>query len=224
MRCAFVGGSPPATWHQCRPHRSTLTRQFAPAAEVCSGRKCCVRMLTVRDPGYVASLDIEQQKKWLIGIAIGTVVETTVLCRLLESWQPSTNALAGLYLIAGAAHFFAESIFTAIYPKKGAWGLWYLPGSPRFHVYWTGVAEILGGAGILLGKYSSEYSQLGQAAAFGLFLLNLAVFPANIYMFTHNAKVVVAGKKPPADIPVAFHLFRLPMQPLLLVSCWNLFH
>eukprot|EP00190_Bangiopsis_sp_CCMP1999_P003508 CAMPEP_0198734796 /NCGR_PEP_ID=MMETSP1475-20131203/55320_1 /TAXON_ID= ORGANISM="Unidentified sp., Strain CCMP1999" /NCGR_SAMPLE_ID=MMETSP1475 /ASSEMBLY_ACC=CAM_ASM_001111 /LENGTH=183 /DNA_ID=CAMNT_0044498343 /DNA_START=263 /DNA_END=814 /DNA_ORIENTATION=+ len=179
-------------------------------------------MLAVTDPGYIASLSTERQKQWIAGIAIGTIVETVVLAKLLASWQPSTSAMASLYLIAGAAHFFAEGIFTGIYPKEGAWGLWYLPGSPRFHVYWTGLAEMLGGAGILVGKYLPEYSQVGHAAALGLLLLNVVVFPANIYMFTHNAKPQVAGKEPPADVPVLFHVLRLPLQPLLIVSCWNL--
>lgn len=31
-----------------------------------------------------------------------------------------------------------EQGFKNMYPHQGAWGFWYLPGSDKFHVQWTG--------------------------------------------------------------------------------------
>ena len=52
------------------------------------------------------------------------------------------------YVAAGAAHFALPKGFEDMFPHEGAWGFWYLPGTPDFHVKWTGVAEILGGLGM----------------------------------------------------------------------------
>lgn len=68
-------------------------------------------------------------------------------------------------------------------------GLWYLPGTAHFHVLWTGVAEVLGGAGLVLGAAgaemsgSAQFGRLKSLAAWGLFFLTVAVTPANIYMY-----------------------------------------
>jgi uncharacterized membrane protein len=72
---------------------------------------------------------------------------------------------------------------------QGAWGFWYLPGSPSFHVNWTGVAEIAGGVGTAVGALHLPFlpEWLLPASAFGLFLLTVAVSPSNMYMWTHNA-------------------------------------
>jgi len=94
-------------------------------------------------------------------------------------------------------------------PHKGAWGgLWQLPGTARFHVEWTGYAEILGGAGLLVGSAGAAVaSLLGKPNALGpsdvpaldilqslepisaaaLFALTCAVTPANLYVWSHNA-------------------------------------
>ena len=58
---------------------------------------------------------------------------------------------SGLYMHAGVTHFTVQQEYENIYPSKGASGIWYLPGTPEFHVKWTGVAEILGGLGLLVG-------------------------------------------------------------------------
>lgn len=108
--------------------------------------------------------------------------------------------LAAPFLLAGVAHFTSEEDFCLMMPKRGAWGLWYLPGSPRFHVAWTGVAEMAGGAGVVLGALppvAAAAPWLQPAAALGLFALTIVVTPANLYMFTHNAPgVCVAAWAP----------------------------
>lgn len=79
-----------------------------------------------------------------------------------------------------------------LYPHvlQGAWGLWYLPGSDEFHVEWTGVAEVLGGLGMLAAQVPAVQQAvpwLYNASAAGMFALAVAVTPSNIFMATHNA-------------------------------------
>lgn len=74
------------------------------------------------------------------------------------------------FFFGGLGHFFATDFFTSIVPP-------YIP-YPEVMVYISGVCELLGAAGILL-------TPLRRVAGFGLFMLTLAVSPANIHMFLH---------------------------------------
>lgn len=58
-------------------------------------------------------------------------------------------------------------------------------GSDKFHVQWTGVAEVLGGLGLCLGALPFDFvpDWLSPASAYGLFLLTAVVTPSNIYMY-----------------------------------------
>ena len=69
----------------------------------------------------------------------------------VQTWRYTWPLLGAIYAIAGVTHFTVQKEYENIYPSKGAWGIWYLPGTPEFHVKWTGVAEILGGLGLLIG-------------------------------------------------------------------------
>jgi uncharacterized membrane protein len=106
---------------------------------------------------------------------------------------------------------------------QGAWGFWYLPGSPSLHVRWTGVANILGGIGCFLGTLnlaSLPHWLLKRSAAL-LFCMTIVQSPSNIYMWTHNA-----ARKPEKDldalpggaIPVWWHLLRGAMQVVFLAT------
>ena len=127
-----------------------------------------------------------------------------------------------LFLVAGVSHFTEARAFEAIYPPVGTWGLWYLPGSASFHVAWTGLAELVLGAGVLAGGASfwldldldGPLRWLTPAAASGLVLLVLAVTPANIYMYTHGA--TMTGLGPPGDLALGFHYARFAIQVALL--------
>lgn len=74
--------------------------------------------------------------------------------------------LAVFFVAAGIMHFVVPDAYVRIVPPV-------LP-VPRLLVVLSGIAEILGGAGLLL-------SSTRRAAASGLVLLLVAVFPANIY-------------------------------------------
>lgn len=129
-----------------------------------------------------------------------------------------------VYSLAGITHFALSEEYENIFPTKGAWGVWNIPGSKSFHVAWTGVAELAGGLGLLAGGISSIVSSsssslapltsagLESDAAAGLFLLTLAITPANIFMYTHGAKLPMESE----PLPVTFHGIRWIMQVVLL--------
>ena len=113
-----------------------------------------------------------------------------------QRWETFAAATLGVtFVLAGRSHFTMPEAFKAIYPPPGTWGFWYLPGSSDFHVAWTGVAELLGGAGLLIGCLLSVVAwRVRVWVARAVFLLVLAVSPANMYMFTHGA--VMPGVTP----------------------------
>jgi len=71
------------------------------------------------------------------------------------------------FLIGGVAHFAATAIEMRIVPP-------YIP-SPRAAVLVSGALELLGAVGLLVRSTR-------RAAGIGLFMLTIAVTPANIFM------------------------------------------
>ena len=110
--------------------------------------------------------------------------------------------LAALLLLSitmvsvGVLHFARLKPFVRIVPN-------YLP-APLALVYISGFFEILGGVGLLIPATRVW-------AAWGLISLYIAVFPANIYMLTHN--ISLNPKKP---IPRWALWARLPFQFLFI--------
>ena len=96
----------------------------------------------------------------------------------------------------GVLHFARPKPFVRIVPK-------FLP-APLALVYISGFFEILGGVGLLVPGTRTW-------AAWGLVALYVAVFPANIYMLTHN--ISLNPKKP---IPRWALWLRLPFQFLFI--------
>eukprot|EP00195_Chlamydomonas_chlamydogama_P015259 CAMPEP_0202892918 /NCGR_PEP_ID=MMETSP1392-20130828/2589_1 /ASSEMBLY_ACC=CAM_ASM_000868 /TAXON_ID=225041 /ORGANISM="Chlamydomonas chlamydogama, Strain SAG 11-48b" /LENGTH=259 /DNA_ID=CAMNT_0049577053 /DNA_START=90 /DNA_END=869 /DNA_ORIENTATION=- len=162
-------------------------------------------------------------------LGLGTYVSCTSIAPSIEAALPGLMAfsratwplLGVTYIAAGVAHFTMHDAFASMMPKQGSWGIWYLPGSPSFHVNWTGVAEVAGGVGLLLGALPpvrEALPWLEPASAFSLLGLTLAVTPANIYMFTHNAP----GPGPAnVVIPPAGHAARGLLQVWLLATLWG---
>lgn len=74
------------------------------------------------------------------------------------------------FFLGGIGHFVVTDFFVAIVPP-------YIP-EPRLMVYVSGVFELLGAVGVLLPLTR-------RWAGYGLFLLTLAVTPANLHMFLH---------------------------------------
>lgn len=182
---------------------------------------------------YVSAQPPEVQTAIIAGVTLlGTVLTylnyTTVgpwVCEnvpFFDRYMATAPFIQGpLFALAGVAHFLVPESFTCFYPVRGAWGFWYLPGTPSFHVYWTGVAEVLGGVGITLGATNLPFvpNWLLPASGFGLFLLVAAVTPSNMYMWTHNSPGPTPEEtlaKTGGVIPLQGHLFRAFLQVVLL--------
>ena len=94
------------------------------------------------------------------------------------------------YAAAGLAHFFTPSFFLAIVPPS-------LP-LPLVLVYISGFFELLFGIALL-----TKYKKWG---AYGLILLLIAVFPANIYLaISPEAQEALETSKQMAILRLPFH-------------------
>jgi uncharacterized membrane protein len=107
--------------------------------------------------------------------------------------------LSIFFLVAGLTHFVFPHNYILIVPPI-------LP-SPGLIVLFSGIAEIAGGLGLL-------FPLTQRAAAWGLVLLLIAVFPANIYMaVAHLPFSGVLGKS-------WLQWLRLPLQFPLIYWAW----
>lgn len=98
------------------------------------------------------------------------------------------------FFFGGVGHFVITDFFVSIVPPSIPW--------PLAAVYVSGVFEILGAIGICLPAWR-------RLAGAGLFLLTLAVTPANVHMWL-NPELF-------PDFPPFILTFRLVLQVALLV-------
>jgi uncharacterized membrane protein len=105
------------------------------------------------------------------------------------------------FLFGGVAHFSLTGMEMRIVPPVIPW--------PRAAVLISGVFELLGAVGILIPVTR-------RAAGIGLFLLTIAVTPANVYMLQHAELF---------NVPRWALIARLPFQAVLLAlilwSTWT---
>jgi uncharacterized membrane protein len=105
------------------------------------------------------------------------------------------------FLFGGVAHFSLTEVEMRIVPPVIPW--------PRATVLISGVFELLGAVGILIPTTR-------RAAGIGLFLLTIAVTPANVYMLQHAELF---------NVPRWGLIVRLPFQVVLLAlilwSTWT---
>ena len=111
--------------------------------------------------------------------------------------------LALLFIVGGILHFVFPEVYSRIMPP-------FLP-QPRFLIEVSGAAEIAGGLGLLLARFR-------RAAAYGLVLLLVAVFPANIYMAV--AHVPFPGVMGESSV----QWLRLPLQIPIILWAWHYRH
>lgn len=118
------------------------------------------------------------------------------------TWQTvSLMIMALFYVVAGVNHFYSPEFYLRIMPS-------YIPQAYHPWLNWvSGAAEIVLGVGLLIPPVS-------QLSAWGIILLLIAVFPANIYHY----QAAGAGM----NIPQWLLLARLPVQFLLLY--WAYLH
>lgn len=111
--------------------------------------------------------------------------------------------LAVFYAYAGWQHLANPAPFLAITP---AW----VPG-PETVVWLTGVAEILGAVGLV----QPVSKPLQKAAAIGLALYAVCVFPANIHHFAMDMGSESGG------LGLAYHIPRMIAQPVIIwLALW----
>ena|ERR1700677_4271711 len=107
--------------------------------------------------------------------------------------------LAALFLFAGTVHLASPTLFLPIMPP-------WIP-FPMACIIVSGIAELAGGFGLLVPSRS-----IRTAAGWGLILLLVAVFPANVYMAAAHIQVHGIPHEPWQAWA------RLPLQPLLIAA------
>lgn len=108
--------------------------------------------------------------------------------------------LAAIFIVGGILHIVAPERYRAIMPA-------YLPAHDAL-IFWSGIAELAGGIGLLVGR-------VRRAAAIGLMILLVAVFPANVEMLRAWRERGVAW---PGELLL---WLRLPLQVVLLWAVWR---
>lgn len=112
--------------------------------------------------------------------------------------------LGVLYLVAGYFHLAQPRPFLEIMPG-------WVPMAGAV-IFWTGIAEFAGAIG-LLQPWSLR---LRKAAAIGLALYALCVFPANINHFALDMA------KPDGGLGLGYHLPRMVAQPIVIwLALWT---
>lgn len=109
--------------------------------------------------------------------------------------------LSIVFVVAGMLHFVYPRAYEQIVPP-------YLP-APLALVLISGAAEVAGGLGAGFGG-----PRVRRASGWGLILLLIAVFPANVYMALHPEAT------PGLDVPQWILYARLPLQPVLMLWVW----
>src|SRR5262245_35366193 len=110
------------------------------------------------------------------------------------------HLMAVFYTLAGAMHLLRAAFYFPVIPP-------YLPWASEL-VWLSGVAELVLGLAVLVPA-------LRERAAWGIILLLIAIFPANVHIALHN--VPVFGAREGAGIG---NWIRLPVQGLLIVWAW----
>jgi len=104
------------------------------------------------------------------------------------------------YIVAGLGHFVAPAAYLPMMP------LW-LPAHSAL-IFLSGVAELVLGAAVLVPATR-------RLAAWGLILLLIAIFPANLHIALHD--VPLFGATEGAGI---WNWVRLPFQLVLIAWAW----
>ena len=118
----------------------------------------------------------------------------------LESFKNRARIGTGMtFVFAGISHFIFPGTFIKLMPP-------FIP-APLLMVYVSGVFEMLGGIGLIVSKTK-------RFASYGLILLLLAVYPANIYVAWEN--IQLGGFMNDS----AYQWFRVILQIPLIIWVW----
>jgi uncharacterized membrane protein len=130
----------------------------------------------------------------MVGVEYRRMGGMSITWRAVQPWLIGAG-----FVYTGISHFRHAGGFIRIVPPQ-------LPAGLMVAV--SGVAEIAGGVGMLVPP-------LRTIAGYGLILLLIAVFPANIYMLLQAIRSHEAGWWQ------ALLWVRLPLQPLLIWWIWR---
>jgi uncharacterized membrane protein len=108
--------------------------------------------------------------------------------------------MAAFYIFAGVMHFVRPEYYRPMMPP-------YLPWHD-FLIFLSGVAEVGLGAAVLVPS-------IRPLAAWGIILLLVAIFPANVHIALNN--VPLFGNPEGAGI---LNWVRLPFQAVLILWAW----
>ncbi len=111
----------------------------------------------------------------------------------------SRKLLAAFFVGSGVNHFVSPRFYRAIVPPA-------LQDDAKRVVELSGVAEVLGGVGVLLPRTR-------RLSGIALIALLAAVFPANLYMAREPERF--------ERIPRWALYARLPLQPLMMWWAWR---
>lgn len=117
----------------------------------------------------------------------------------MTSLRTVARGLAALFfLVAGGNHFRSPEIYLGMMPPWLPW--------PEALNYFSGAAEMLGGLGLL-------WAPVRRFAGWGLIVLLVAVFPANVH-------VALQGQMPGLEVSPLMLWLRLPFQALFITWVW----
>ena len=105
--------------------------------------------------------------------------------------------MAVIYMLAGLNHFRVPWLYKKMIPPA-------LP-SPKVLNILSGLAEFISGFALCIPT-------LSPYAAWGIVALLIALFPANVYMYTND--------KAALGLPKWIRLLRLPLQLALIYWAW----
>jgi uncharacterized membrane protein len=111
----------------------------------------------------------------------------------------SRRVLANFFIAAGVNHFVMPRAYERMVPPP-------LRGNAKRVVQLSGVAEIVGGVGVLVPGTR-------RLSGIGLIALLAAVFPANLHMARTPERF--------RGIPPWALYARLPLQPLMMLWAWR---
>lgn len=129
----------------------------------------------------------------------------------MQRWLPCHSrgyyiglAVMGIFYIgAGVNHFANPKMYIAVMPPYIPW--------PVMMVTISGIAEILGGIGVLIPN-GFVFSRTRAAAAWGLVALLVAFLPVHINMCLHPEQF--------SNVPLWAIWLRLPLQVPLILWAW----
>ena len=110
------------------------------------------------------------------------------MVRAISAW-----VIGVFFALAGVNHFIHPQFYQSMMPGYLPW--------PVALIYISGLAEIVGGLGVL-------FRPARRIAGWGLILLLLAVFPANIQAALHGMEGV--------NVEQSILVLRLPFQVVLI--------